>query len=186
MNRSRLILLLAWLLAGVAAAEKLDDFRIIGQRNIFNLHRSPRGRETSPMRPPAPRPVAGDSFTLVGTLAYETNQLAFFDGASPDCRRAVRPDETIAGYKLVAIGFNSVRLETQGQLIEMRVGMRLPRTAGSQAPLSSNGAPTTIEAPVASPVTAESSAPPTVSASPAADPGEILKKLMQRREQELR
>jgi len=187
MNASRItLILLTWLLAGAARAEDINSFRLVGQRNIFNLNRVPRGRETSYVRP-STRPVGSDGFTLVGTMAYETNQLAFFDGSSPDCRKALRPDDTIAGYKLVTILANSVRLETAGQPIEMRVGARLPRATGSIAPLSTN-----IEYNVSSPINTDAPVAPTASAAPAApagpaaDPSEVLKKLMQKREQELK
>ncbi|MBM3860111.1 MAG: hypothetical protein FJ395_10715 [Verrucomicrobia bacterium] len=175
MNASRITLIvLACLLSVAKGAENLDSFRIIGQRNIFNLHRTPRRPETGAVRPP-PRPTVGDTFTLVGTMAYETNQLAFFDGTSSDCRKALKLDDTIAGYKLVSIAFNSVRLEAGGQPFDLRVGARLPRAAGSAAPPSTN-IETNVEVPTV----------PSAPAAPAGDPSEILKKLMQKREQEMK
>jgi len=183
------LVLLTCLLAIVDGAEHLDSFRIISQRNIFNLNRTPQMKTTYAR--PTYRPTSGgESLTLVGTLAYETNQLAFFDGTSSDCRKALKLDDTIAGYKLVSISFNRVRLEANGQPVDLHVGVRLPRATGSVAPPSTN-----VEYNVSAPVTADAPAAPTASAAPAApaapsgpaaDPSEILKKLMQKREQEMK
>jgi hypothetical protein len=173
------------LLAGAASAQNLDSFRIIGQRNIFNLNRTPQTKTTYAR--PTYRSTGGESLTLVGTMAYETNQLAFFDGTSPDCRKALKLDDTIAGYKLVSISFNRVRLEANGQPVELYVGARLPRATGSAAPPSTN-----VEYNVSAPVATDAPAAPTASAAPAApsgpaaDPSDILKKLMQKREQEMK
>jgi hypothetical protein len=173
------------LLAGAASAQNLDSFRIIGQRNIFNLNRTPQLKTTYAR--PTYRSTGGESLTLVGTMAYETNQLAFFDGTSPDCRKALKLDDTIAGYKLVSISFNRVRLEANGQPVELYVGARLPRATGSAAPPSTN-----VEYNVSAPVATDAPAAPTASAAPAApwgpaaDPSDILKKLMQKREQEMK
>ncbi|MCX7887852.1 MAG: hypothetical protein N3B01_11450 [Verrucomicrobiae bacterium] len=198
----------AVLLATVAtAAERFEDFRIIIQRNIFNLHRIPQRRDTPSYVRPSYRPGSGDYIALVGTLTYQTNQIAFFDGSSPDYRKAVRPSETVAGYRLVSIRPNSVRLDNNGKSVELRVGMRLSRTDGQITPheftppppsatvsppavAPGTGAVTVAAAPVAAPAATGSSQtpaqPPPVPtvAAPPADPGEILRRLMQRREQE--
>lgn len=184
------------MLAGVAgAAERFEDFRLILQRNIFNLHRTPQTRESSYVRPTY-RPVTGDYLALVGTLAYQTNQLAFFDGTSPEYRKAVRPSENVAGYRLLSVHANSVRLENAGQIVELRVGTRLSRADGQVMPMESPvAAPPVSTNIVAAPrvstnvevaVSAPASTPASESgAAPATDPGEILRRLMQKREQEL-
>ena len=151
--------------ATVASAQEFAAFRVISQRNVFNQNRVARGRDGAVTKPS--RAVSLDAFSLVGTLYYETNQIAFFDGSRAEYRKAVRPSDTIAGHKLVAIQPDSVRLEAAGKTVVMKIGAKLQRPSET-APIET--------------------APETNAVAPAvehgADASEVLKKLMQRREQE--
>src|SRR5262245_1559946 len=97
------------------------SFKTIADRNIFNANRS-RGRSGNDGKP---RVV--ESFFLLGTLSYEKGRLAFFDGTSSDYRKTLKPDGTIAGYRIADIALNGVKLEADGKQIELPVGSQMRR-----------------------------------------------------------
>jgi hypothetical protein len=178
---------LLWLPA-VAPAQSVEfaDFRIISQRNIFNLNRvPPRGS-----RAPAPAPAFVDAFSLVGTMTYDKGLIAFFDGTRPEYQKAIQPTNTIGGYKLVAVLPSSVRLETRGAQFEMKLGMQLRRDETSARLYGDGFGATTYDNASAGgtnavPATATDSAAAAPS-GPTPEASEILKRLMQKREQELK
>ncbi len=184
--------LVVWLpVAAWAQSVEFSDFRIISQRNIFNLNRVP---PRSSKGVPAPAPPVADAFSLVGTMTYEKGTFAFFDGTRPEYRKVIAPTNTIAGYTLVAILPSSVWLETRGTQFEMKLGTQL-RRGETSARLYGDGLGATGYDNASG--TAVTPAPtPSTSASPAAsgsgataaspDASEILKRLMQKREQELK
>ncbi|HEY2951743.1 MAG TPA: hypothetical protein VGK40_04120 [Verrucomicrobiae bacterium] len=153
-----------------------DSFRIISQRNIFNPNRSSRGDRTPIMttRREPDRRVRTESFALVGTMSYEKGSFAFFDGTSSQYQRTLQPADTIAGYTITDIASSHVKLEsTNSQTIELPVGMEMRRrdegewllavraeSQGSSSRVSSSGA------------------------SAGGDADEIMKRLIQKREQE--
>lgn len=161
-------------------------FRIINERNIFDPNRYPR-RPDGGQRP---RPRQVDAFALVGVMSYEKGSFAFFDGSSSQFRKALKAADSIAGFTVASINGNSVKLSSPKKEVELQVGMQLRRedegewqlssrptegfaSSGPSGP-SSSGSPSNPATPASSSV----STPP----SGAAD--EVLKRLMQRREQE--
>ncbi|HTG45297.1 MAG TPA: hypothetical protein VK633_12270, partial [Verrucomicrobiae bacterium] len=134
MNR---ILIITWLLwnlplsaqeTNAASGLDLQSFRIISERNIFNPNRSSRGE-----RPPrqdrdrsSERRTRNESISLVGIMSYDKGWFAFFDGSSAEYRKALQPNDAIAGYTISEIAPNFVKLEsTNSQPVELRVGMQL-------------------------------------------------------------
>ena len=106
------------------APSRLDEsaFRIVSERNIFNANRSGGQVRLSSRR--APRV---ESFTLVGTLAYEKGAFAFFEGSSAELTKVLKPDGVIAGHKLVDILADGVRLEADGRITDLAVGAAMRR-----------------------------------------------------------
>jgi hypothetical protein len=164
------------------AATNYSSFQIIVERNIFDPNRyarapHSRGRPTSPSAP---------YFSLVGTMSSRNGMLAFFDGNDSDYRKVISPDGTIAGYKVVEITLRGVKLKAAGKPVEkMKVGAQMRqegkdewKLVGSDelsAATDGNEAPATDETPA------------TATASGAgSEPNDVLKKLMQQREQELK
>lgn len=181
-------------------AKQIDysDFRLVTDRNIFNPRRLARSNGARPPSQPASRV---DAFTLVGTMTYEKGPFAFFEGTSPEYRKVLKPSESIAGYKLTNIAFNSVKLADQTNEIQLAVGMQMRRedqgawhvsaaaeplpptrsegaTAGAARPADNSAAPSTAP-PSDGGAAGEAAAP---AAAGAAD--DVLRRLMQRREQE--
>jgi hypothetical protein len=194
------LLLLGALLAMEAQEANLPSrrdysaFRIIAERNIFNPNRSGRsgrsaGRAASEGR------VATPSFALVGTMCYEQGRFAFFDGSSSDYRKALEPADSIAGYKIAAITPGHVKLEsTNGQPIDLAVGMQMKKqdegdwllVAGAESSKTPGHSPASAGSPDPS-VAADdkTETAEATDADPAGPADEVLKKLMQKREQEL-
>ena len=132
--RQTWVVWLALLLVGATgqgtAAKSTDNpgaisysaFKLIAERNIFDQNRSVR----------APRPVAAktpraESFGLTGTLSSEKGPYAFFDGTSSAYRKVLKPEGTIAGYMVTAVGPDAVTLEEGDRKLELRVGTQLTR-----------------------------------------------------------
>jgi len=155
-------------------------FQVVSQKNIFNQYRVARRRETGRSRP-ATTIRMGDAFSLVGTMNYEKGAFAFFDGTNAEYRRIVQPEGTIAVYKVTEITPASVILETHGQKIEMKVGTQMRRNDAGvwQLVEASEWTPPTAGSPTVSPAEPASS-------SSGDDANDVLKKLMQKREQELK
>ena len=101
-----------------------SSFRIISDRNIFNSRRSAR---YVPSSAPRTRGTRSENFALVGTLSYEKGPYAFFDGSRSDYRKVLKPDDTIAGFKVVSIEAAHVKLASATNEIDLHVGMQLRR-----------------------------------------------------------
>ena len=153
---------------GTPAALDYSAFRLVAERNIFDPNRSPR----SSRAPTQPKTV--DSFSLVGTMSYEKGDFAFFDGSSSDYKKVLKTNDVIAGYKLVAISPELVKILSGTNQLELRVGAQMrrredgswERAAGSAAYAASS---TSSNQSDSSATGAES---------------DVIKKMMQRREKE--
>ncbi len=156
------------------------SFRIVTDRNIFNANRS-----GGPVRPSRESRNYSklDAFRLVGIIEYDKGQFAFFDGTSSDYRKALQCQGSIAGYVLTNMTAQSVTLEAEGKKVELKVGMQVRRedngewqlAAASDLPAVSRGG---------SGGESDSSPPETGSGDSGGEMSEVLKKLMQQREQE--
>jgi hypothetical protein len=188
-----------------SASPRLDEsaFRLIAERNIFNANRS-----GGQVRLATRRPARIETFSLVGTLAYEKGAFAFFEGSSSEFTKVVKADSVIAGYKLVDIYPSSVKLEADGKQIELLIGSQMRREdAGTWqiAQDSVNAGGETGSSPGrngdvsgrsgrsrrsgdSAPGRSETAAPtgksPATAAPSSAEQSEILKRLMERREKE--
>jgi hypothetical protein len=117
----------------------LSTFRIVSERNIFNPNRSARVSRNGGANAEVRRQPKVDTFSLVGTLSYDQGDLAFFDGSSATFRKAIRTNDTIAGYRVVAIRTDEVQLEADGKTVSARMGARFRREDDGPWELSSNG-----------------------------------------------
>ena len=93
-----------------ASQTDFSAFRVISQRNIFNLNRTARRERNRTQQ-------VGDAFYLVGTMSYEKGTFAFFDGTGSEYRKILQNAGAIAGYKVVEITPTSVRLEIGGKQV---------------------------------------------------------------------
>jgi hypothetical protein len=176
----------------------------ITERNIFNPNRyaiySPTSRPVV-RRPPPNAPT----FTLVGTMSYEKGMFAFFDGNQSNLRKVLYQSESnsIAGFTLAEITLAGVKLQAadKKQIVEMKIGQAM-RQEGSSWQLTSQGGffgggngdfggrnrgfDGGSSGESAAPAVDSSSPDAGAAPSPALEGNDILKKLMQQRQQELK
>ncbi|HWX21864.1 MAG TPA: hypothetical protein VN578_18340 [Candidatus Binatia bacterium] len=168
-----------------------SNFRIIAERNIFDPNRYPH--QPGRANPIARRNPVVESFALVGVMSYEKGTFAFFNGTSSEYQKALKQDDTIAGYKVANIDPDTVKLEAGTNHVELHVGMQLRRedqgewqastqpeayaaasSGGSASATSTSNISSTAQAPTTGQTETTSSG----------TESDVLKRLMQRREQE--
>lgn len=170
---------------GPVRAPDYAQFRVIVERNIFAARRSGRvtGRGTAGRQTSAPRRT--EYFVLVGTLEYGQKKVAFFDGSDPGYRKAVREGETLAGFRLDSVGYKSVRLEASNNVVELQVGWSMRKNAADEWELSREIADAGGRREVISTASGGSVGVNTQSAQASGAASDVLRRLMERREQEM-
>jgi len=195
--------LLAWMAFGFGlthAAETnqptvLDSkalARRVAERNIFDPDRQPRTRGESR---PTPKPVvavAADApeMGLVGVMTFPKGTFAFFDGNAAEYRKTLQLQALIAGHTVTAITPQSVTLsESNRPPVLLKVGQRLRKDAEGVWKLVAGGSGEAFtrsggSAGAGSGAVSSSSATSTTEDPPGSD--EILKRLLKKREQEMK
>jgi len=161
--------------AAVAPAQGFAAFQLVVERNIFNPNRVGRTREASDTKE-----VRTDEISLVGTMQYDKGLLAFFD--SPDARyaKALHEGDTFADFKVQRIMADQVELLRGDKPLTLRLSEQLRRPEGgdwSVRPSPSNAFTTVPAAAVAL---------PTAGAADSGEASEVLKRLLQKREKQLK
>jgi hypothetical protein len=167
----------------MAQAREFESFKSITQKNIFDSTR--RSPSATPARAEPPRPVPVDEFSYLGAILHERNAVAFFDGTDPLFKKALRTNETIAGFAITEIHLGYVKLRRDEEEMELPAGRRLTRRGDepwSLAPIS-DGSPGGLsnQSQTERGRSGERSRP----AEAPADADEILKRLMEQRNQEI-
>ena len=190
---TRWLVMLVLAAAFFAHAQSTDDssptidfrsFEVIVQRNIFDPNRYPHTsnyhrRETYRGVP---------TFSLAGTMSYRKGMFAFFNGTSDVYQKALQSGGKIAGYTVTKITFEGAQIEADGKTINLKVGDAM-RQAGNGWELSIAGQ-WTDESSTADSGSLGTNAAATGSATPAptisGDQSDVLKRLMEKRAQELK
>ena len=166
--------------------------RRVSERNIFDPDRQPRTRGESR---PIPKPVvavAADApeMGLVGVMTFQKGTFAFFDGNAAEYRKTLQVQALIAGHTLTAITPQSVTLsESNGPPVLLKVGQRLRKDAEGVWKLAagaSGEAFTRSGGSAGAGSGAASSSPSTTTAEDPPGSDEILKRLLKKREQEMK
>jgi hypothetical protein len=157
------------------SGQDLTSFKIIADRNIFNMNRSPRTSAKRPARE-TPKPIKIDSFSLVGTLRSDKGHFAFFDGSNSDFQKVLKVADSIGGLQITQIGTSEVKLDAKGKKIDLKMGAQMCRQDEGEWQVSNQ---TESYSSGGSSATNNNNEPPTGAES------DILKRLMQQREQEL-
>ena len=122
-------------------------------------------------------------------MSYEEGMFAFFDGNNSDLRKVLYQSDSngIAGYTVAEITLAGVKLQTadKKQTVEMKIG-EMMRQEGNEWQPAGRGELTA--GPAESAASAVEGSSPESGSAPASagEPNDILKKLMQHREQELK
>ena len=164
--------------------------RRVGDRNIFDPERQPRIRGESR---PAPKPKAVASadapeFGLVGVITYPRGTFAFFDGNTVDLRKTLQVNAVIAGQTLSLVSPQSVTLLGSNRPpVLLKVGQRLRQDSEGVwqlvTGLGGEGFKRSGSAEGSTGTAAASSTTPSED-PPGSD--EILKRLLKKREQEMK
>jgi len=169
--------------------------RRVSERNIFDPDRQPRTRGESRPIPKTVVAVAADApeMGLVGVMTFQKGTFAFFDGNAAEYRKTLQLQALIAGHAVTAITPQSVTLsESNGPPVLLKVGQRLRKDAEGVWKLAAGGtgeAFTRSSGSVGAGSGAASSSSSSSATSTTEDPpgsDEILKRLLKKREQEMK
>ena len=172
--------------------------RKVADRNIFDPDRQPRVRgESRPQTRPRPVvPADAPELGLVGVLRFERGTFAFFDGNASEYRKTLQVDSVIAGHTVGAITPQLVTLSVSNRPpIQLRVGQRLRKDSeGAWQLVASAGASDGFSrssgsgSASSSGSTGSGAAASTTTTTGDDPPGsdEILKRLLKKREQEMK
>ncbi len=152
------------------------SYSIVISRNIFSATKAP-----PPTRSEVRRVPQIDMISLVGTMSSDKGQLAFFDGTASSFRTAVKLTNVVAGLTVSAITPEQVTLTGNGQTFLLRVGSQLRREDQGDWKATDETLPTESASSSSEGSTSEQGS---AVAAPGED-GDVLKRLMQKREQDL-
>ena len=167
------------------ARKDFEAFRVIAQRNIFNPNRT--ARDGSSRRPggDSPRPPRSESFTLVGTMLYESGQFAFFDSSSSSYKKVVKAGDSIAGYTVKEVTPNGAKLEAKDKTVSIAVGQKMRKQEQGEWSVSGTGAAADTDSSASTSETTSASGESDTS-SASSDEDEAVKRLMKKREEEMK
>jgi hypothetical protein len=113
--------------AEVAGQESFAPFQVIAKGNIFAPERSARS-----VAAPKPAPAPSDRLVLVGTMSYERGAFAFFDGSSPEYKKALKQGDQVGEFVLAEVGTNQAKLKAGDREFALLVGTCLLRESAGQ------------------------------------------------------
>jgi hypothetical protein len=167
--------------AAVAPGQGFDAFQLLVERNIFNPNRVGRTRSS-----PEEKPPRVDEISLVGTMESARGRIAFFDSPDAAFRKALREGESVGDFKVQRIATDGVDLVRDDKPLALKVSQQLRRPEGGDWSVRSTptAAPESRTGPNGSTIarTAEVAAEPEIPA----DASEVLKRLMKKREKQLK
>ena len=158
--------------ASSAANGSFDSFRLIGDRNIFDPNRRSRTRSAS-NEPAAP---TGDTIAFVGTMDYDQGIYAFFDSSDARYRKVLPEGGKLAEFVVKHVAARSVDLTRDDKVLSLQITQQLHRPDGGDWAVTGAS-----PAPTVSTATGGDAAP----AIPA-DASDILKRLMEQRQKQLK
>lgn len=162
-----------------SSSTDFSTFQLIVERNIFNPDRYPHTTHYHHESHEVP------TFSLAGTMSYRKGMFAFFSGTSGEYQKVLQQGGSIAGYTVAKITFDGVQLQSGGTNVDFKVGSAMRQEGGSwelSAPGEWSGASSTVSVSSSQNNTQTTTTPP----PSASAPNDILKRLMQQREQELK
>jgi hypothetical protein len=112
-----------------------EAFKIITDRNIFDVNRRPPVARGTPRPPPA----IVETFVLTGTMSYEGGLFAVFDGSGSEYHKLLGPGGKIASYTLDEITHDFVKLSSGTNELELKVGMQMRRSENGKWSVGERG-----------------------------------------------
>ena len=204
-TRTKIVLLAAFAFAGILSARAQSnnasgdpDYSkfagFITDRNIFDPNRYPHDRSSGykPYKKKS-RPNGPQGVTLVGTMAYEKGNFAFFNAGDSDLKKVVSSGGDIADYTVKDISATSVTLIGKDKKESvMKIGDQMYQEGGVWKLNANTDSSTAGEPPASTATDNSSSATDSTSAtdaspaapSPSLENNDILKRLMEKRAKE--
>ncbi len=180
----KMLFLCGWLLAPalIHSAEKTagyDAFSLVRTRNIFDPNRRAPVKQSEAARPAAPSRPKSVHLSLTGTMVTDGRSLAFFSGSRSEFNKIIGVGGKIGDFTVAKISGSQVDLEQAGQPTTLAVGKRL-QLEGTEA-----GA-TETEPPAPTGDASATSTAPTGTPPTGGSPSDVLKRMMERRAQEMK
>ncbi|MHC4430244.1 MAG: hypothetical protein ACYTBS_00255 [Planctomycetota bacterium] len=163
----------------VGSSDSWDAFKIVLERNMFSRRRGPRVQRTSrqvPVAPPAPDPES--YVVLKGIVQQDGEFIAFLEDTQSGQIRRVRQGDSVVRGKIKALTLDSIEYEFGDRTVTVTMGSNLQGGLGGATFTGMYDLTQTSSTPSAAGTT-ESSVPATE------DEAEILKQLMERRQQQI-
>ena len=119
-------------------------------------------------------------------MSYEKGLFAFFSGNNEDLKKVLPVAQKIAGYTLTQITPGRVTLESTDskEKLQLQVGDVMRQEGGKWAWSGAGEVPAGDSTSTAEPASAASSDSPAATISPASEPNDVLRKLMEKRAKE--
>ena len=161
-------------------SDSWDKYKIIVERNIFSRQRGPRvdrdRRRQTAVLPPAPNP---ESYVILKGIVQEDGVfIAFLEDTQSGQIIRARKGDSVARGKIKALTLDSIEYEFEDRATNVAMGCDLEGGRGA-ATFTGMYELSQVYSPTAEEGTAESSSPPTE------DEAEILRQLMERRQQQV-
>jgi len=155
-------------------------------RNIFDPQRNGANEATGEPAPPpqaaaTPPPKASDFVALTGVMVTADKTLAFFSGSRPDYDRVLSVNAGIAGAKVTKITTGGIEVSRNGRTIVVAVGQTVPFDNSAPA-----AAPVTVAGNGDSGSASDSSSEAPSSSSSNGNLDAIMRRMMERRQQQLK
>ncbi len=158
-----------------------EAFKLINDRNIFSSTRTrSSAREENRNQP---KKVRVDKFALVGTMSYFKGTFAFFDGSDSGYRKSVKIGDKVAGFEIQGISQDSAKLVAGTNTVVLKVGTGMQRE--EEADWQASSSPGGFETVSTKSEKTEKSEGGSSEASGGGE-SEILKRLLEKREKELK
>jgi hypothetical protein len=163
--------------------------RFVTDRNIFDPNRQPHYTSSGRIRPRTttrPHSSSAPAFTLVGTMSYEKGLFAFFSGNNEDLKKVLPAMEKIAGYTVTAIAPGRVTLETTNkqEKLELKVGDVMRQESGKWELAGTGDLPAGESSGTTATPGSSGGETPAAAPTPAGEPNDVLKRLMEKRAKE--
>ncbi len=164
-----------------------DEFKIIFEKNIFNPDRRSLSKGSIFIAPPKPQV---ESSYLLGALISNDGAYAFFENSGINSDSVLKVGDDFCGRSIVSINSSSIKLQDATQTIDLNVGMGMQRIKDGPWTLALEPikhVSRSTARPEPSALTKDNNDDPkeVKSDSAASSSNDILKKLMERRKQEM-
>jgi len=158
-----------------------EAFSLLRTRNIFDPMRQPGVVYDANPAPTAQPTTAADYAALTGILATPEKTVAFFSGSRTEYHGVLTVGSFIAGARITRIAAHAIEIEREGRRFVIGIGQTVPLDALSYP----TNAPTVATAQFTPTASTPTASTPTASAPVSADRETTIRRMRERRQQQL-